>query len=50
MGKAEITGIIVSNNVLNPKEIIDLKINDPDLKPETLNSLKRYRNRIKNLD
>ena len=49
-GKAEITGIIVSNNVLNPKEIIDLKIEDPDLKPEALKSLKRYRKRIKNFD
>lgn len=49
-GKAEITGIIVSNNVMNPKEILDLKINDPELKPETLESLKRYRKRIKNLD
>lgn len=46
-GKAEITGIIVSNNVLNPKELIDLKINDLDLKPESRESLIRYKKRIK---
>jgi len=48
-GKAEITGIIVSNNVLNPKEIIDLKISDSDLKSEARESLKRYKKRIKAL-
>jgi RNA-directed DNA polymerase len=47
-GKAEITGIIVSNNVLNPKEIIDLKINDSDLKPATRKALIQYKKRVKN--
>jgi len=46
-GKAEITGIIVSNNVLNPKELIDLKIKDSELKPAAIESLKRYKKRIK---
>lgn len=46
-GKAEITGIIVSNNVLNPKEVIDLKIKDPNLSSQAKESLKRYRSRIK---
>lgn len=49
VGKAEITGIIVSNNVLNPKEIIDLKIDDSCLNPEARESLIRYKKRIKTL-
>jgi RNA-directed DNA polymerase len=48
-GKAEITGIIVSNNVLNPKEIIDLKIKDSDISPKAKESLKRYKKRMKKL-
>lgn len=46
-GKAEITGIIVSNNVLNPNENIDLKIKDPSLSSQAIESLKSYKRRIK---
>lgn len=49
VGKAEITGIIVSNNVLNPKEIINLKIKDSDLNQKARESLKRYKERIKKI-
>jgi len=49
-GIAEITGIIVSNNVLNPKESIDLKINDSKSSPEAVKSLKCYKKRMKNLN
>lgn len=47
VGKTEITGVLVSNNVLNPKDSIDQKINDPNTDENSRESLKVYRKRIK---
>ncbi len=49
VGKTEITGILVSNNVLNPKDSIDQRINDPNTNENSRNSLKVYRKRIKDI-